>query len=100
MTTLASRICAYLDRNASQWVAAPLIYSIASKHGYRHDDIKRALSDVAHTPPYATWSVMDGDHHAQRQPGVGGKGVYYKRQPCTPSDLAFYKRQDEAWDSL
>lgn len=77
----------HLDNHAFQWVPAPLLYSLANKHGYSHDEIKRALSDVAHTAPYATWSVSADDRHALREPGVTGNGVYYRAWNMTPAEL-------------
>lgn len=87
MPPLIPRIKTYLDHNAGQWVSAPLLYSIAQKHGYLHDEIKKALGAIAHTPPYATWSVSDGDCHAMKRPGITGKGVYYKKHHMTADEL-------------
>lgn len=98
--TLTTRIKAYLDNHAAQWVPAPLIYSLANKHGYSHDEIKRALSEIAHTQPYATWSVSAGDYHALREPGVTGKGVYYRAWNMTAAELEHNKQALDAFDAL
>ena len=100
MTPLTPRFKSYLDAHASQWVPAPLLYSLASSKGYSHDDIKRTLSEVSHTPPYASWSVNADDHHATKEAGVTGAGVYYKKQPMTPAELERNHEALDAFDAL
>lgn len=77
--TLYTRILRYLDNNASQWVPTNLIYSLARRHGFQHDDIRAALSEVAHTPPYACISVQSADVQRLSYPGIVSAGVYYKK---------------------
>lgn len=102
MSSLTQRIKSYLDAHASQWMPAPLLYSLASSKGYSHDEIKRALSEVSHTPPYATWSVSAGDYRAEKEPGVTGKGVYYRSwaEKITPQELKKIKDGLEYFDSM
>lgn len=100
MPPLTPRIQAYLTNNASKWTPAPMLYALANKHGYSHDNIRTALSEIAHTPPYATWSVSDGDYHAQKEPGVTGKGVYYRQHPMSPEELQRNKQALDAFDAL
>ncbi len=92
----------HLDDNASEWIPAPLLYSIASAHKHPHADIKQSLSDIAHTPPYATWSVSEGDYHASKEPGVTGKGVYYRSwvNNMTPTDLVRIREGIDAFDAI
>lgn len=90
----------HLDDNASEWIPAPLLYSIASAHKHLHTNIKQSLSDIAHTPPYATWSVSEGDYHASREPGVTGKGVYYRKHDMTPAELARIREGIDAFDAI
>lgn len=100
MSSLTQRIKSYLDAHASQWMPAPLLYSLASSKGYSHDEIKRALSEVSHTPPYATWSVSAGDYRAEKEPGVVGAGVYYRKHDMTPAELISNREALEAFDAL
>jgi hypothetical protein len=90
----------HLDDNASEWIPAPLLYSLSEKNNYSHADIKQSLSDIAHTHPYATWSVSEGDYYASREPGVTGKGVYYRKHDMTPAHLQRNKQALEALDAL
>lgn len=90
----------HLDAHASTWVPAPLLYTIASAHKYSHDEIKRALSNVSHTPPYATWSVMADDHRALKEHGIVGKGVYYRKHPMTPAQLARNQTALDTFEAL
>lgn len=102
MSSLTQRIKSYLDAHSSQWIPATLLYSMAEKNNYSRADIKQSLSDIAHTLPYATWSVSEGDYHASKEPGVTGKGVYYRSwvNNITPTDLARIREGIEAFDAL
>lgn len=100
MPPLTPRIKSYLDAHSSQWIPAPLLYSLATSKNYSHADIKQSLSDIAHTPPYATWSVSEGDYHATKEPGVVGHGVYYRKHNMTPAELARKRQGLDAFDAL
>jgi hypothetical protein len=97
MEPLAPRIMSYLDKNASQWVPYQLLYSLASSKDYTHHEITTALATIEHTPPYAVWSVSAGDYHAQKEPGITGKGKYYRRYHM---DMAHATRAQESLDAF
>jgi hypothetical protein len=100
MPPLTPRIKAYLDAHASQWVPLPLLHTLATGKGYSHVDITTALTEIEHTPPFAKWSVSDGDTKALKHDGITGRGVYYKKQPMSPEELRRNKEGLEAFDSL
>lgn len=100
MPPLIPRIKVYLDNHASQWVTARLINSMAQGKGYSYNEIRNALSNISHTPPYACISVQESDVQRIREPGIVAEGVYYRRHLMTQKELKSIQDGLAYFDSL
>lgn len=100
MPPIIPRIKKYLENNASQWVPVTMVYTVARRAGYSTEDITTALTEIEHTPPYAKYSVSDGDTKALKHDGITGRGVYYKKQPMTQQEIARNKEGIDAFEQL
>ena len=88
---LKDRIKAYLEKK-NDWIHVDDIYIKALQEGYTSEAIKRSLTSIASTPPYASISVYDDPNRAS--------GMYYRWYAMTDKQMEFLRLQDEAWNEI